>query len=312
MKKGFTLIELILVIVIMAIVSIITLNLTLTIYRNYVQSEVASRLAQQADLALDIIARRLDYRIKDSVIARKSSDLKFISIDDTSLNDEYDILEFIPYAHEAFDLGIYSGVIDLSASNRSNIVTPNSELGELKQLFSDLSIDNNAKNQSHIAVFLKNIYEYYNIQDGFGFAYTGKHRFQSPVLSYGSSGTRFSWTTDGGYSNATPKEISEQYHIAYNTYAVKIEEVATRTGSNKDFDLYLYTDYRPWNNHNPFAANQAVVRKSLLAQNVSSFRFRGDNGMVFLKLCLRDNKQQRRSMARGGKEFSVCRTKAVY
>lgn len=298
----------------MAIVSIITLNLTLTIYRNYVQSEVVSRLAQQADLALDIIAKRLDYRIKDSVIARKSSDLKFISIDDTSLNDEYDILEFIPYAFEAFDLGIYSGIVDLDASTtRTNVITPNSDLGGLKQLFSDLSIDNNAKNNSQIAVFFKNVYEYYNIQEGFGYTYKGKFKFQSPVLRYTSSGNTFRWTDDAGYSNnGSPKEISEQYHLAYNAYAVKIEEVATRTGSNKDFDLYLYSDYRPWNNHNPFDKNQAVVRKSLLAQNVSSFRFKGDNGMVFLKLCLRDNKEQKRSMARGGKEFSVCRTKAVY
>jgi prepilin-type N-terminal cleavage/methylation domain-containing protein len=69
MKKSFTLIELIIVIVIIAILGTISIEILSNTYKNYVRSKELNKLAQKTDLVLNVIAAKLQNRIKNSVIA---------------------------------------------------------------------------------------------------------------------------------------------------------------------------------------------------------------------------------------------------
>ncbi|WP_069636656.1 prepilin-type N-terminal cleavage/methylation domain-containing protein [Campylobacter pinnipediorum] len=296
MKKAFTLIELILVIVILAIVAGMTLNLVFVIYKNYVQSESISRVGSQADMVLDQITKRLEYRIRSSDIARKSSDNSILNLNDSNLDESYDILEFIPYSYEAFDLGVYSGVVDMdTSSNLSGIETPGSNLD--MSVFNQLSSRNKNK---ELAMIFRGVS--YNVNNSFG--YVGSNvdfaKVKVKDLTHFNHDRLF-----------VGKQMSEQYYLAHTAYAIVVTpNESTRPGesvANKDFDLTLYYDYRPW-----LGERYDKGSSTVLARHVSMFKFKEENGMVFLKLCLRDNQKQRSSLSQSGFDFNVCRTKAVF
>ena len=71
MKKAFTLIELMMVIVIMGIISYAGVEITLNIYRNYLQSRAINTLEMQTELVLEQIAKRLSIRFRGSTIVKR-------------------------------------------------------------------------------------------------------------------------------------------------------------------------------------------------------------------------------------------------
>ena len=95
--------------------------------------------------------------------------------------------------------------------------------------------------------------------------------------------------------------IYEQYYLAHTAYAI----VPTDPPQNgfADFNLTLHYNYQPWlggfyNTHG---------NSSLLAQNVSLFRFKQDETILRLKLCLHDNNQ-----TGVGDYIVVCKEKVIY
>lgn len=96
MKKAFTLIELILVIVILAILSLIGTNIYTNVYKNYLTSKIVDEVEDKTQLALDQIASRLSDRVKQATIGRKSSNRDdFVLVYDSRLQQDHDILEWI-------------------------------------------------------------------------------------------------------------------------------------------------------------------------------------------------------------------------
>ncbi|AQW87585.1 hypothetical protein CPIN18021_0773 [Campylobacter pinnipediorum subsp. caledonicus] len=300
MKKAFTLIELIMVIVILAIVAGMTLNLVFVIYKNYVQSESISRVGSQADIILDQISKRLEYRIRSSDIARKSSDNSILNLNNSGLNSSYNILEFIPYSYEAFDLGVYSGIVDMdNTSSLKGIETPGSDLKRGDLVFDKLSPRNKNKD---LAMIFRGVN--YNVDSSFG--YIGSDIDFAKVK-----------VKDLTHFNHNPsfvgKQMSEQYYLAHTAYAIVAtpneSTKSSDSAANRDFDLTLYYDYRPWLGQK---YTDKDTKSTILARHVSMFKFKEENGMVFLKLCLRDNQKQRSSLSQSGFDFNVCRTKAVF
>ena len=70
MRKGFTLLELIFVIVILGVMSKFGVELLYKIYENYVYSNTLNRLQGRTEVAVEQVANRLKYRIKDTTIAK--------------------------------------------------------------------------------------------------------------------------------------------------------------------------------------------------------------------------------------------------
>nr|WP_314892820.1 hypothetical protein [uncultured Campylobacter sp.] len=115
-------------------------------------------------------------------------------------------------------------------------------------------------------------------------------------------------------NNANSQEFSEQYYIAHSAYAIVPANVVTYTKDNagnlsKNFDLVLRYNYRPWSTVAGDAHSYNTASSSLLAEDVSLFRFKDDNGAVALKLCMRDDG---RNFDPAELDLNVCKAQVVY
>ena len=309
MKRAFTLLELVVVIVVLGIIAMMSFNAIMNIYSNYFQTKTVNELETQTEIALEQISKRLEHRIKPSVIARKT-DGEFLALNDSgvNLNAEYEILEFIPYAYEIFNdvpsgnkAGRYSGYVDLAKSSpATGLISPGSNFStEVVETIKDLTcredtnatcVDFTKKDGGVVAIFSD---VYYNVQDSFG--YKGDIT-KLDIAKVGVKSTDGDTLEISGFAN---KQISEQYHLAYTANAIVPEQSADpKDAANGVFDLNLYYDYRPWMGEK-YKPNG---EKATLAKNVTRFVFTEKNGVIVLKLCMRAKNS----------EITICKSKAVY
>ena len=320
MKRAFTLLELVVVIVVLGIIAMMSFNAIMNIYSNYFQTKTVNELETQTEIALEQISKRLEHRIKPSVIARKT-DGAFLALNDSGVNldAKYEILEFIPYAYEIFNdvisfdandnvieqggkAGRYSGYADLAKSSpATGLISPGSNFTTgVVETIKDLTcrdetrdatcVDFTKKDGGVVAIFSD---VYYNVQDSFGY------KGDITKLDIAKVGVK---STDGNtleISGFGGKQISEQYHLAYTANAIVPEQSADpKDTANGVFDLNLYYDYRPWMGEK-YKQNG---EKSTLAKNVTRFVFTEKNGVIVLKLCMRAKNS----------EITICKSKAVY
>ena len=324
MKRAFTLLELVVVIVVLGIIAMMSFNAIMNIYSNYFQTKTVNELETQTEIALEQISKRLEHRIKPSVIARKPSG-EFLALNDSgvNLNAEYEILEFIPYAYEIFNdvisldandnvieqggkAGRYSGYADLAKSSpATGLISPGSNFTTgVVETIKDLTCKDDTRNSKCVDFENKDggvvaIFSdvYYNVQDSFG--YKGnitKLDIAKVGVKGGQSGLNGNTLEISGFAN---KQISEQYHLAYTANAIVPEQSADpKDAANGVFDLNLYYDYRPWMGEK-YKPNG---EKATLAKNVTRFVFTEKNGVIVLKLCMRAKNS----------EITICKSKAVY
>ncbi|MBS5827677.1 MAG: prepilin-type N-terminal cleavage/methylation domain-containing protein [Campylobacter concisus] len=308
MKRAFTLLELVVVIVVLGIIAMMSFNAIMNIYSNYFQTRTVNELETQTEIALEQISKRLEHRIKPSVIARKT-DGAFLALNDSgvNLNAEYEILEFIPYAYEIFNdvpsdnkAGRYSGYADLANSSpATGLISPGSNFTTgVVETIKDLTCreDTNAtcvdfKNKDGgVAAIFSDVY--YDVQNSFG--YKGVSNLD--IAKVGVKSIDGDTLEISGFAN---KQISEQYHLAYTANAIVPEQSADpKDTANGVFDLNLYYDYRPWMGEK-YKPNG---EKATLAKNVTRFVFTEKNGVIVLKLCMRAKNS----------EITICKSKAVY
>ena len=310
MKRAFTLLELVVVIVVLGIIAMMSFNAIMNIYSNYFQTKTVNELETQTEIALEQISKRLEHRIKPSVIARKT-DGAFLALNDSGVNldAKYEILEFIPYAYEIFNdvpsgnkAGRYSGYADLAKSSpATGLISPGSNFStEVVETIKDLTCKDDTRNDKCVDFTKKDggvvaIFSdvYYNVQDSFGY------KGDITKLDIAKVGVK---STDGNtleISGFDGKQISEQYHLAYTANAIVPEQSADpKDAANGVFDLNLYYDYRPWMGEK-YKPNG---EKATLAKNVTRFVFTEKNGVIVLKLCMRAKNS----------EITICKSKAVY
>ena len=324
MKRAFTLLELVVVIVVLGIIAMMSFNAIMNIYSNYFQTRTVNELETQTEIALEQISKRLEHRIKPSVIARKT-DGAFLALNDSGVNldAKYEILEFIPYAYEIFNdvisfdandnvieqggkAGRYSGYADLAKSSpATGLISPGSNFTTgVVETIKDLTCKDDTRNSKCVDFKNKDggvvaIFSdvYYNVQDSFG--YKGditKLDIAKVGVKDGQSGLNGNTLEISGFDG---KQISEQYHLAYTANAIVPEQSADpKDAANGVFDLNLYYDYRPWMGEK-YKQNG---EKATLAKNVTRFVFTEKNGVIVLKLCMRAKNS----------EITICKSKAVY
>ena len=325
MKRAFTLLELVVVIVVLGIIAMMSFNAIMNIYSNYFQTKTVNELETQTEIALEQISKRLEHRIKPSVIARKT-DGAFLALNDSgvTLAQDYEILEFIPYAYEIFNdvisldandhvieqggkAGRYSGYADLAKSSpATGLISPGSNFStEVVETIKDLTcredtnatcVDFTKKDGGVVAIFSD---VYYNVQSSFGYS-NGTVPVSLDIAKVGVKGGQSGLNGDTlEISGFDGKQISEQYHLAYTANAIVPEQSADpKDTANGVFDLNLYYDYRPWMGEK-YKQNG---EKATLAKNVTRFVFTEKNGVIVLKLCMRAKNS----------EITICKSKAVY
>ena len=322
MKRAFTLLELVVVIVVLGIIAMMSFNAIMNIYSNYFQTKTVNELETQTEIALEQISKRLEHRIKPSVIARKT-DGAFLALNDSGVNldAKYEILEFIPYAYEIFNdvisldandhvieqggkAGRYSGYADLAKSSpATGLISPGSNFTTgVVETIKDLTCRDEIRNATCVDFAKKDggvvaIFSdvYYNVQSSFGYS-NGTVPVSLDIAKVGVKSTDGDTLEISGFGG---KQISEQYHLAYTANAIVPEQSADpKDTANGVFDLNLYYDYRPWMGEK-YKQNG---EKATLAKNVTRFVFTEKNGVIVLKLCMRAKNS----------EITICKSKAVY
>lgn len=316
MKRAFTLLELVVVIVVLGIIAMMSFNAIMNIYSNYFQTKTVNELETQTEIALEQISKRLEHRIKPSVIARKPSG-EFLALNDSRVNLDggYEILEFIPYAYEIFNdvlsldannnvieqnekPGRYSGYADLlKSSPATGLISPGSKFTNgVVETIKDLTCKDDAsgcvnfknKDGGVVAIFSD---VYYDVQNSFGY----KDNLNLDIAKVGIKSIDGDTLEISGFAN---KQISEQYHLAYTANAIVPEQSADpKDTANGVFDLKLCYNYKPW-----MGQDYKTGENVTLAKNVTRFVFTEKNGVIVLKLCMRAKNS----------EITICKSKAVY
>jgi len=295
MKKAFTMIELVMVIVILGIVASIGSEIVLTLYKNYIQSRAMNQLEIQTELTLEQIAKRLQYRIKPSTIARRANG-NFTGLSNS--DNSYSIIEWIGYSNESLLSSPpgWSGFIDL------NHVDTNRTARTLKTTDSNLTLTSNtmsALTNGTIDLTVGNeatlIFQTAYTANDFGWA-------QNNINTNGPATIRVTRNTDDILTvNAAdiPTDIYEHYALAHSAYAIVPSNV-----NSTDFDLILYYNYQPWI---ATRNNYTLGSSATLAEHVSLFQFKQDDTVIRLKLCLHDNNE-----TGTGDRIAICKEKVVY
>jgi len=284
-RFGFSMLELVFVIVILGIVASIGSSIIVQVYESYIVQRAIHKASNKAELAAMQIANRLAYRISSSVIGRQDPD------DDTTIlpldqvqDDTYTTLEWIAYDNDSFSAQAtpgWSGYSDISDNNnttRTNISTPGSDLdGILATIIGNLG--------GSVANDLALVFD--------GHEYNNTRNYDARCMGFPNSTCIFKPTiTDA--TNLTLVDdgsavlMRDQYKLTWTAYAL------VPSGNT----LTLRYNYQPWNGLQSSTGSSVV-----LVDNFVSFRFKGNGDTVRFKLCIEE--------PIGDQNVTICKEKAV-
>jgi len=252
-KRAFTMLELIMVIVILGIVSSIASELIAQVYQSYIIQGAQHHSSLKTELTALQIANRISASIPGTVF-RIKTDGTYESVQSpmVSSGDSYKGLQWVGSDMDGFNfydatdtkVG-WSGFCDVQASTSTAISTPGSSLSDVSTIITNLA-GGTLPNHSPSLYFA----------------------YQPDYHDISSLATDDSIALSG--TGAT--NISEHYKIAWSSYALVIE----------NGDLYLYYHLPPIPQ---VSLTTAGVKKSLLMRKVSTFKFQGNDGTMRFKIC---------------------------
>jgi len=330
MRKGFTFLEMIFVIVIVGILAKFGTNLLFTAYEASISSKINNDLQSDSSITLRQISNRLQYRIKDSVVARVAGGGP-IALTSAGGN-AFTVLEWVGYdidgllgtnragvlGEPAFNRPTWSGFIDvedgagvlavgaidsapLTAAPFAYLSSPGTDTGLANGVITSLSVNGSTFGTS--AIFFTGANS--NVLTDYGWdgvaqiqqSITAAHRIQS----YPGFVTRLAdaaFIAAGVTSSFTGTDIYENYKLAWTAYALERRDIDL----DGDEDLVLYYDYQPWLGEN-YLANG---RRILLMQNVDTFKFTAVGDTIKLQVCI-----DQENFLTGGM-YSICKETAVF
>jgi len=323
-KEAFTLLELIMVIVILGIVASIGSSVIVQVYESYIMQRAIHNASLKTELAINQLSNRLTYRINRSLLARVPGTQGIARVNALPLsevadgNDTYSALEWIGYDNDGFSAfatnaagatPAWSGFCDLNASDFIDITTRGSRLSvstntrpSAQRILNSLSRLDPAPAPAIIFVGAET---YRNPPGGISREYNTTCMHQTngagcmfPVTFPNDNTLRFRAAVRTGDRVNNQMVYSEFYQLAASAYAV-VPMNPHKIGDVDVWDLHLYADYQPWNGD-----DYADGSDSLLAKNVSVFRFRQESGSLRIKICTVEQIGDKQTI-------SICKEKAV-
>jgi prepilin-type N-terminal cleavage/methylation domain-containing protein len=301
MKRAFTFLELIIVIVILGIVTTISMEIIQKSIKDYLIQKEMNKLTVDLDNILDIMTIQLEHRIKNSVIASEmdkdgNPTGNYISLSDLSNKNKgkYTVLEFLTYSPYS-RIGVYkdgtyypgwSSFVDLKRTNvymndQYDIYTPDSNFtlvqnidGKLFKRWGVNGYNDVFGNKLDVLIFggsngrgaINTIYNSYG-----WYGSNADKVFKIKKLTDSKINIKALTTT-----NLT--NVYEGYFISNGATAF----VPLKSGNK--YKLILKTNYFPWNGDTYKDGN-----KTVLADNVTNFNFKKESNGIRIYLCLTSN-----------------------
>jgi len=298
MKKhaAFTMLELIFVIIIMGIIGKFGVEFLANAYKSFIFSKVNNELQSKSETAVEIIGARLQYRIKDSVIARTTKDAAPIALADAT-GSNYTVLEWVGIAQESRRgistgatpyLPDWSGIIDLDAGNKDRLISPQTNTANINTMISDLS----ERNATVDDVALYFVGANSDVKSGYGWsgALTDQQGAMHPVKRVAGASNAFTSSNGVDFSGV---DVYEYYLLAWTAYAIVYEP-----GTNHRGTLRLYYDYRPWNGEKMTDGKNAI-----LMTDVSTFQFMSIGSIMKIQVCTKTDLVE---------DYSLCKEKTIF
>ena len=305
MSKAFTMIELIFVIVIMGIIGKFGVEFLAQAYSTFINSKVNHELQTNSSSALNFIANRLQYRIKDSVIARDTNNSFQGLSSNTNLNAP--ILEWVGADIDGFrgeSNPYWSGIVDLSTdeSNSTSLRSPDTNTSAITNLIDALSNHDSSINDAALYFIGSNS----DVRTGYG--WDGNALDQNQTMHPINAGTDLDeFIPKAGTGTFSNIEVSEYYKLAWTAYAVGIVDYNT-TGNKNVGTLTLWYDYQPWNGDTYLTkADGSDTKSAVIMENVSTFQFMAIGSLIKVQVCSNSD-----LLKDEGKEYSVCKEKTIY
>lgn len=291
-KRAFTLIELIFVIVIMGILSKYGIELLFQAYKNFIFSKTNNALQSESEAAVETIAARLQYRIKDSIIAKKTA-TDFTALASSTYGDTATVLEWISYDIDGQrgdgtqTAPLWSGIIDLkhADTNTTSLVSPATDTTKISTMIVALG----GSGISDAALYSIGSDSDINASYGWSGALANQSGAMHRINSVGGEPTQFQSGVGGNFIGA---DIYEYYQLAWTAYAV--------VHNPNNGELRLYYDYQPWLGEK-YSDNG--VKNHLIMNNVETFRFKGVGSIVKIQVCVNTDLVE---------EYSLCKEKTVF
>ena len=299
-KKAFSLLELVFVIVIMGILAKFGVEFLAQAYNSFIFTKINHNLQSRSESAVEFITKRLEYRIKRSVISRNTTGGYpgvFNYLSDTTLSDDNaTVLEWIAMDNDGFRGNVaplWTGVIDLNSSNATRLISPGTNLNATSAQINLLSYTNGAT-ANNTAIYFINSYITTNPW-GYGGIITDQNQTLHPINFAVANPTQI--LPKAGTGDFSGREVFEYYQLAWTAYAVELGDYNDTTHLG---NLYFYYDYRPWEGQN-YRTNG---KKVLLAEKINTFRFRSAGSLIKVQVCAKSDLT--------GEEYALCKEKTVY
>lgn len=332
MKKAFTIIEVILVIVIFGIVATIGTDIIVNLYSNYLRTKVINKLESQTEVTIEQIAKRLSNSIKSTRGFIKNGTNQVVDLLDGDTDSkvliwlgksESGIGGNVPLNPPANSRGYtrgYSGFIDLNHADTkiisgkiSTIKTTGSDLNFANHIVEALTegkVDFSGTKKSPVLVsdiymsdisslkdFITrssdlNISKYYTNSSDDYTIKVGKDK--KDVFKVIGSDNAFKFSNNKRY-------LFNQYDLSHSAYAI------VKTGNvSDDFNLTLHYNFQPWHGEK---YNDKNTKKIVLAEHVSTFQIFSDYDKQTLylniKLCMKD-------VTTSDTNISICKETVVF
>jgi len=232
-KKAFTLIELIMVLVIISLLSIGSFKALQKLTVREYKAKEQTRLSLESQVSVDIISNYLKYRVPYTTIGYDPSDGSFEYIGDLSDNNKR-ILEWFGRDRDDFYTQQFSGFFDMESKNSDSVYSPDTNISTSNDKFFNLVFSGS----------FDRAYSANDYQNSFGW-----HDHNSTE----SFDVRLDGVGNIDFSDSVkPEFIYEKYFLTQSAYAIArgadIDKNAPCLDGLHvdDNSLLLFYNYQPW------------------------------------------------------------------
>ncbi|HIC43736.1 MAG TPA: prepilin-type N-terminal cleavage/methylation domain-containing protein [Sulfurimonas sp.] len=274
MRKAFTLVEIIFVLVVMGILSAGTFKAIEMIYIRSAQAKALTNLSLQSQVVLDQLSIFLYNRIPNSVIGYTPGGVCEPLND---LSTARPVLEWLGSMDDELLRGDYDGFVDMNASDKSSFTlsSPNTNI-----------LVNPDINLVFAGAFDAGSEEIQACSGAFGW-----HGVNSNLSFDVSVGTNMIVIDD----SVKPSFIYEKYYLTQTAYSVArgvnvnlaagcITDLNVSTSANT---LFLFYDYQPYSGETycgDTGSGTTAGKATVLAQDVTAFSAQEVNGIIRLSI----------------------------